>query len=93
MPKDGKGTPSAQDWVEVADEPNHEELFENEQVRVYVAVIRPGRETAYHRHEKDTLYVVLEGGKNYSTTYLSIAGFIRYSAVNEFFRLIDDLSI
>jgi hypothetical protein len=68
MPKDGKGTPSAQDWVEVADEPNHEELFENEQVRVYVAVIRPGRETAYHRHEKDTLYVVLEGGKNYSTT-------------------------
>jgi hypothetical protein len=57
----------ARDWVEVAAEPNHGELFRNEQIRVYVAVIRPGEETLYHRHDKDTLYVVLEGGKNYST--------------------------
>lgn len=68
MSKHEKGTLSAQDWVEVADEPNHEELFKNEQIRVYIAVIRPGRETAYHRHDKDTLYVVLEGGKNTSNT-------------------------
>ncbi len=68
MSKHGKGTPSAQDWVEVAAEPDHGEIFENEQIRVYIAVIRPGEETLYHRHDKDTLYVVLEGGKNYSTT-------------------------
>lgn len=68
MTKHGEGTVSAQDWVEVADEANHREIFRNEQIRVYVAVIRPGKETAYHRHDKDTLYVVLEGGKNYSTT-------------------------
>lgn len=68
MSKDGKGTSSAQDWVEVAAEPNHEEIFRNEQIRVYMAVIRSGEDTLYHRHDKDTLYVVLEGGKNYSTT-------------------------
>jgi len=64
----GKGTPSAQDWVEVTTEPDHEEIFKNEQICVYIAVIRSGKETLYHRHDKDTLYVVLEGGKNYSTT-------------------------
>jgi len=56
-----------EDWVEVADEPDHQEMFSNEHIRVYIAVIRPGRETLYHRHDKDTLYVVLQGGKNYST--------------------------
>jgi len=60
--------PSARDWVEVDVEPNHGEIFKNEQIRAYIAVIRPGEETLYHRHDKDTLYVVLEGGKNYSTT-------------------------
>ena len=59
---------NGQDWVEVAAEPNHEEIFRNERIRVYIAVIRSGEETLYHRHDKDTLYVVLEGGKNYSTT-------------------------
>ena len=68
MSKDGKEARSAQDWVEVDAEPNHGEIFRNEQIRVYMAVIRPGEETLYHRHDKDTLYVVLEGGKNYSTT-------------------------
>jgi hypothetical protein len=67
MSKDGRGTQNAQDWVEVDVEPDHGEIFKNEQIRAYIAVIRPGEETLYHRHEKDTLYVVLEGGKNYST--------------------------
>jgi hypothetical protein len=62
-----KGAAGARDWVEVADEPDHREVFSNELVRVYVAFIRPGRETLYHRHDKDTLYVVLEGGRNYSS--------------------------
>jgi hypothetical protein len=57
-----------EDWVEVTDEPHHQEIFNNEHIRVYIAVIRPGRETLYHRHDKDTLYVVLQGGRNYSTT-------------------------
>lgn len=58
---------NAQDWVEVAQEPDHREIFSNELVRAYVAYIRPGRETLYHRHDKDTLYVVLEGGRNCSS--------------------------
>jgi len=62
-----EGASIGQDWVDVGNEPNHGEIFKNEQIRVYVAVIRPGVETLYHRHDKDTLYVVLEGGKNYST--------------------------
>jgi hypothetical protein len=68
MLKHEKVTSDAQGWVEVADEPNHEEVFKNEQIRVYVAVIHPGQETSYHRHDRNTLYLVLEGGKNYSTT-------------------------
>jgi hypothetical protein len=68
MLQDENGYPIGRDWVEVTDEPDHGALFENEHVRVYIAVIRPGKETLYHRHDKDTLYVVLEGGKNYSTT-------------------------
>ena len=67
MSLDAVSAPGAEDWVEVAHEPDHGAIFENEQVRVYIAVIRPGKETLYHRHDKDTLYVVLEGGKNYST--------------------------
>lgn len=67
MPAKSQGATGDQDWVEVADEPDHRELFRNELIRVYEAVIRPGRETLYHRHDKDTLYLVLEGGKNYST--------------------------
>jgi hypothetical protein len=61
-------TLSEKDWVEVALEPDHKEIFKNERIRVYIAFIRPGVETLYHRHDKDTLYVVLEGGKNYSYT-------------------------
>lgn len=68
MAKDGPNTAIDQDWVEVAEEPDHGEIFRNEHIRVYVAVIRPGRETLYHRHDKDTLYVVLQGGRNYSST-------------------------
>ncbi len=67
MPADERGKACAQGWVEVADEPDHRELFANAFVRVYVAFIRPGRETLYHRHDKDTFYVVLEGGRNYSS--------------------------
>ena len=74
MSKDRNRSLAAQDWVEVAAEPDHGEIFRNEQIRVYIAVIRPGRETLYHRHDKDTLYVVLQGGRNYSTPMPGSAG-------------------
>lgn len=64
MASKSQGATGEQHWVEVADEPDHRELFRNKMIRVYEAVIRPGCETLYHRHDKDTLYVVLEGGKN-----------------------------
>ncbi len=68
MSNNGKGTPGNRDWVDVEVEPDHKEVFKNERIRVYIAFIRPGVETLYHRHDKDTLYVVLEGGKNYAYT-------------------------
>lgn len=60
-------TPDGPDWVDVSEEPNHKELFKNEHIRVYVAVIPPGEETLYHRHDRNTLYLVLRGGKNASS--------------------------
>jgi hypothetical protein len=49
-------------WVPVADEPVHAEIFHNELVRVYEARIEPGATTLDHRHDEDTVYVVLRGG-------------------------------
>jgi len=49
-------------WVPVEDEPVHEELFRNELVRVYEARIEPGATTLDHRHDEDTIYVVVRGG-------------------------------
>ena len=48
--------------VEVNDEPNHQEVFQNQFIRIYKINLEPGRDTLYHRHSKDTLYIVLEGG-------------------------------
>ena len=50
------------DWVPVEDEPVHAELFRNELVRVYEAHIEPGATTLDHRHNADTVYVVVRGG-------------------------------
>jgi hypothetical protein len=49
-------------WVSVADEPSHHELFWNDYVRVYMASIEPGARTLPHRHDENTLYVVVSGG-------------------------------
>jgi len=49
-------------WVPVADEPSHRELFRNGYVRVYMASIEPGARTLPHRHDENTLYVVVSGG-------------------------------
>lgn len=49
--------------VPVKEEPNHQELFENTFIRVYIAQMAPGQETQMHSHNLDTLYVALQGGK------------------------------
>ena len=49
--------------VDVADEPNHVEIFRNDRMRAYVATVEPGARTLPHRHSRDTLYVVLAGGR------------------------------
>ena len=51
------------DWVPVDTEPHHIEMFRNRAVRIYEATIAPGGETEYHRHARDTLYVVTAGGR------------------------------
>jgi hypothetical protein len=49
-------------FVEVSDEPIHKEFFKNKYIRIYIADIPPGKGTQYHRHSRDTIYIVLEGG-------------------------------
>ncbi len=61
-PTPNRGNRLGVDYVEVADEPHHVEQFRNEQVRVYLATIEPGRCTLYHRHRVNTLYIVMTGG-------------------------------
>jgi hypothetical protein len=51
-------------WVSVADEPLHRARFADERLRIYEAVIAPGEQTAFHRHDQDTLYAVLAGGRS-----------------------------
>jgi hypothetical protein len=49
-------------FVEVSDEPLHKEVYRNEHVRVYRAILKPGDSTDFHRHSKNTLYVTIRGG-------------------------------
>jgi hypothetical protein len=58
-----RGTPPRPAWVPVDREPVHEELFGNDLVRVYEARIEPGTTTLDHRHDQDTVYVVVRGGR------------------------------
>lgn len=44
-------------------EPNHIEIFEDSNIRVYKATLNPGQETLYHSHTVDTLYTVIKGGR------------------------------
>ncbi len=49
-------------FVEVSDEPLHQEVYRNDHVRVYRAILKPGYSTDFHRHSKNTLYVTIRGG-------------------------------
>lgn len=50
------------EFVPVAREPVHVELFDNPWVRVYEACIAPGHTTLDHLHDHDTVYVIVTGG-------------------------------
>jgi hypothetical protein len=58
-----RGTRPRPTWVPVDSEPVHEELFQNDLVRVYEARIEPGATTLDHRHDQDTVYVVVRSGR------------------------------
>ena len=51
------------DWVDVSAEPNHVEQFRTDVVRVYEVAIDAGTATLYHRHDRDTVYVITSGGR------------------------------
>lgn len=53
----------ATEFVDVDREPLHKELLSNSHFRVYRALLTPGRETEYHRHFRNTLYIVCKGGR------------------------------
>lgn len=54
---------SALEFVPVKNEPNHQQIYENPYVRIYVAQLKPGQETQYHSHHEDTIYLVVKGGE------------------------------
>lgn len=51
------------EWVDVSVEPNHVEQFHTDFARVYEVIIDPGTATLYHRHDRDTVYVITVGGR------------------------------
>ncbi len=54
---------NATGFVDVNQEPLHQELISNSYFRVYRAVLTPGKATEYHRHFRNTLYIVCKGGR------------------------------
>ncbi|CAM9837412.1 unnamed protein product [Scytosiphon promiscuus] len=48
------------EYVEVHDEPIHRRQFENDYVYIYIAGIRPGETSLWHRHSQNTFYVCVE---------------------------------
>ena len=53
-------------FVDVNEEPLHQEVFKNAYIRIYRAILKPGIRTHFHRHSMNTVYVALRGG-NIST--------------------------
>jgi len=60
---DGNNDEIGVDWVDVSAEPNHVEQFHSDVVRVYEVTIKAGTATLYHRHDRDTVYVITGGGR------------------------------
>ena len=49
-------------YVEVDNEPLHLEMYKNDLIRIYRAILYPGVRTDFHRHSKNTIYITLKGG-------------------------------
>ncbi len=76
-------------WVPVADEPLHHLLFSDDRMRVYEAIIAPGEQTAFHRHDKHTLYAVIAGGKSSTEAFAgAIPGAYRFPRTTRLSRLL-----
>lgn len=50
-------------YVEVRDEPYHRHRFENARIRLYDVLIPPGETSLFHRHSRNTVYVVIQATK------------------------------
>ena len=59
----GKGLDEQLRFVEVEDEPLHREQCKTGGIRVYRAIIPPGEASMFHRHSKNTVYIVTQGGR------------------------------
>ncbi|KAK4538295.1 hypothetical protein CDCA_CDCA17G4320 [Cyanidium caldarium] len=70
---DGSLSPSPLHFVEVSDDPYHQQVAGNDWLRVYVALLPPEETTWIHRHTRDTLYVCLRSAEllneNFATTH------------------------
>ena len=61
---------AGQDVVPIDREPRHRLAFEDAEVRVFDTRIAPGDTTLYHRHERDSVYVLISGTSNLVTEQL-----------------------
>jgi len=52
---------SGAEWVPVHKEPQHRQVFENEQVRILDVELPPGYVSLYHKHLLDLIYVTVSG--------------------------------
>ena len=50
-------------FVDVDEEPLHQEIFRNSDFRIYRAILKPGVSTYFHRHSRNTVYVALSKGR------------------------------
>ena len=76
-------------WMPVADEPLHHLLFSDARMRVYEAIIAPGEQTAFHRHDRHTLYAVIAGGKSSTEAFTgAIVGAYRFPRTTRLSRLL-----
>ena len=56
--------------VPIDQEPRHRLALERKQVRVFDTRIAPGDTTLFHRHERDSVYVLISGTSNLATEQL-----------------------
>ena len=66
----GNAAPAEPNIVPLDQEPRHHLVLQNESLRVFDTRIPPGDTTLYHRHERDSVYVLISGTSNLVTEQL-----------------------